>query len=282
MKVLITGASGQLGQELVREFNKGFQTLSTTTSELDVANQPQVREIITRAKPDVIINSAAYTDVEGCAKNPSKANLINGEGTKNLAEAADQVGAKLVYISTNEVFDGYSLKPYTEEDKVNPINAYGKSKLLGEDYCRKILTGSCLIIRTSWLYGPGSTVNFPNKIIKKAKETGKLLVVDDEVATPTYAPDLAVWVLQLVSKGQSGLFHLVNDGSASRYDWAVQIMADLNLKVPIARAKLADYQRLSNPPKHSVLANDKAKKTGISFRKWEAASKEYVELLKNT
>lgn len=279
MKILITGANGQLGQELIKVLEKFAEIIPTDTHNLDITDAKQVNEFLKKEKPDWIINSAAYTDVEGAAENPEKANLINGEGTKNLAHVAREVNAKLVYISTNEVFSGEKTDSYNEEDETGPLNPYAESKLLGEKYVQEILHTQFLILRTSWLYGPASKINFPNKIISRALETGKLSVVDDEVAVPTYTPDLANWIGELIKQNRVGIFHLVNDGSASRYDWAKQIIEEKKIDVPLERAKLADYPRKSKPPKHSVLSNEKAKNLGLRFRSWQEASNEYLESL---
>lgn len=275
-KVLITGADGQLGQELVKVFQKDWIVVATDTHNLDITNKKQTEQVIKKEKPSLVIHCAAWTNVDAAAEDPEGAMGINGEGTKNVCEATKSVGAKVVYVSTNEVFDGKKETPYIENDKPSPINAYGKSKLAGEKYCQEILDKDCLIVRSSWLYGPASENNFPNKILMKAAEQGFLKVTKDEVAVPTYTPDLAKGVKELVKKGAGGIFHLVNEGQASRYDWAKQIVEEKNLNVPIEPTKLDDFQRSSKPPKHSVLTNTKAKKMGIVLRDWRDASKEYL------
>lgn len=274
-KVLITGADGQLGQELVEVFSD-WEVVSTDFHNLDITKKDQVVESFQKDEPDWVIHAAAWTDVEGCAEDPEKALFINGQGTRNIAEAAKQVGAKVVYISTNEVFDGKRSEPYTETDQTNPINPYAVSKLVGEKAITEILGDDGVIVRTSWVYGPKGKSNFPLKIIAAADKLGELKVVDDEIAVPTYAPDLAKAVFDLVKKEPSGIYHLVNDGSASRYNWAEQILKEKKLGVKISRTKLADYQRLSTPPKNAVLSNEKAKDLGIKMRAWQNASKEYL------
>ena len=242
MRILITGARGQLGQELVKVFENS-EVIASDNDTLDITNFSQVKEFVKDKKPDWIINCAAYTDVDGCAKDPEKANLINGEGPKNLATAAKEIGAKLLQISTNEVFDGTKETPYVETDQVNPINAYAKSKVLGERNCLEILGKSCLIARTAWLYGPASTRSFPNKIIALAKEKGKLSVVADEYGNPTYAPDLAGWIKDLVEKEKTGVFHLVNNGSCSRFEWAKEILKEKQIKTTLEKIKLKDFSK---------------------------------------
>jgi len=266
-----------LGQELVKVFQKDWIVVATDTHNLDITNKKQVREVIKEERPNLVIHCAAWTNVDAAAENPEGAMKVNGEGTKNICEAAKKVGAKVGYISTNEVFDGRKKTPYTEDDEPNPINAYGESKVAGEQYCQEILGEDCLIVRSSWLYGPVSKNNFPSKILKKAEEQGFLKVTSDEVAVPTYAPDLAKGIKELVKKGAGGIFHLVNEGQASRYDWAKQIIQEKNLNVPIEPISLGDFQRPSKPPKYSALANTKAKKIGVVLRDWRAACKEYLQ-----
>ncbi len=279
-KVLITGAKGQLGQELVAVFKKDCSVISTDNDSLDITDPATSNKFISRGKPDWIIHCAAWTNVDAAAENPKVAMKVNVGGTENICKAAKKVGAKVIYISTNEVFDGGKQTPYTEEDKTNPINPYGESKLKGEKRCQEILGDGCVIIRSSWLYGPASKTNFPNKIIEKAKEQGYLKVVDDEVATPTYTRDLAKGIKKLVEKKVGGIFHLVNEGGASRFEWAKEILEMENLKVPIEPIKLDDFQRASKPPKHSVLSNTRAKKLGVVLHDWKQANKEYLQKTK--
>ena len=294
-KVLITGANGQLGQELVKVFEGVWVVVATDTHNLDITDKRQVQQVIDKEKPDWVIHCAAWTNVDAAAENPEAAMKVNGDGTKNICEAIKKVhgrqttdnsgpstvdrGLKFVYISTNEVFDGRKKTPYKEEDKPNPINAYGESKVAGEQYCREILGRKCLIVRSSWLYGPVSKNNFPNKILKNARQQGFLKVTSDEVAVPTYAPDLAKGIRELVEKVTGGIYHLTNEGQASRYDWAKQVVEEKNLDIPIDPISLADIQRPSKPPKYSVLTNTKARKLGVTLRDWREASQEYLSKL---
>ncbi|OGY21676.1 MAG: dTDP-4-dehydrorhamnose reductase [Candidatus Woykebacteria bacterium GWB1_45_5] len=294
-KILVTGANGQLGQEIVRVFEKDWAVIASDTNNLDITNKSQVKQVINKEKPVLVIHCAAWTNVDAAVENPEGAMRVNGDGTRNICEAFRKVqgrqttdhGGQLtvdyrpifVYISTNEVFDGEKKTPYREEDKPNPINSYGKSKLAGEKYCQAILGKNCLIARSSWLYGPASENNFPNKILRKAKEQGFLKVTSDEVATPTYAPDLAKGVRELVKKNALGIFHLVNEGQTSRYDWAKQIVKEKKLNVSVEPIKLGSFSRPSKPPKYSVLANTRAKKVGVVLRDWQQASREYLSKL---
>jgi dTDP-4-dehydrorhamnose reductase len=279
-KVLITGADGQLGRELVKVFEKSWSVIATDINTFDITNSRQVHDIITKKKPEWIIHCAAWTNVDAAAENPKAAMKVNGVGTKNICQAAKKVGARVVYISTNEVFNGKKTSLYKEGDTPKPINPYGESKLAGEKFCQKILGDNCVVARSAWLYGPASKNNFPNKIIKKAEEQGSLKVVTDEISSPTYTPDLAKAIKKLVDKNASGVFHLVNEGKASRYDWAKEILGEKRLNVPMSPVKLNSFQRASKPPKRAVLTNTRAKRLGVVLRNWRLANKEYLQKIK--
>ncbi len=276
MKVLITGGEGQLGQDLVKAFKNSWEVVSTNHQTLDITNKEQTKDFIDKEKPQLVIHSAAWTNVDEAASNPEAALKVNGEGSQNVALAAKLVSSRLVYISTNEVFDGTKNSPYTEDDKTNPINPYGISKLAGENLSSQVLGGDCTIVRASWLYGKGSVVNFPNKILQKASEQGFLKVVEDEISTPTYTKDLAEGVKKLVEKSSSGTYHLVNEGQASRFEWAKKILELKSVNVPIEPIRLKDFNRKSSVPPTCVLANTRAAAVGITLRPWEEALTEYL------
>ncbi len=278
MKILITGAGGQLGKELVRVFKKKFQVIATDKNSLDFTNKKQTVEVTVLERPDFVIHAGAWTDVDGCAKEPKKAMVINGEGTRNVAEAVKNINAKLIYISTNEVFDGQKKSPYLEMDYPNPITPYGKSKRLGETYAETVLGPDCSIVRVAWLYGPASTTNFPHKIVNRAREQGFLKVVEDEISTPTYTPDLAEALEKLIRKSPSGIFHLVNGGFASRFEWAELILELTKMtNVKIKPIKLQDFERDSKPPNYTVLKNERSAKLGVVLRDWKSACADYIE-----
>ncbi|OGY23525.1 MAG: dTDP-4-dehydrorhamnose reductase [Candidatus Woykebacteria bacterium RBG_13_40_7b] len=268
--------------ELVKVFSedKNYQIVPTDLEEMDITNKKEVFGVFEKEKPDLVIHCAAWTDVDGCAKDPKKAMFFNGEGTKNVSSASKEIAAKTVYISTNEVFDGKKKTPYVEDDQPKPINPYAESKLAGEKYCQEILGDKCIIIRSSWLYGPASKNNFPQKIIKRAKEFEELEVTSDEIANPTFTPDLAKALKKLVDKDISGIFHLVNNGFCSRYEWAKEIFTLSGLiNVNISPIKLSDWPRLSTPPLFGALSNKNGAMINIELRDWRDALKEYFKLV---
>ena len=281
MKIVVTGAKGQLGQELVKQFSDaGHNVVGYGSDQLDVTNAQQVMEQISTEKPDWVVHAAAWTKVDAAAENPDAAMAVNGQGARNVADACKAAGVRLVYISTNEVFAGEAGKTYTETDEPDPINAYGRSKLAGEVAVQEVLpVDEWVIARVSWLYGPTSEVNFPNKIIAAADKNGSLKVVDDEVSTPTYCPDVAEALLQVMDKQLSGILHLVNEGYGSRYDWAKEVMVQSGREdVPVEPIKLADFKRASTPPPHAVLLNTAAKERRIVLPEWTESNRRYCQL----
>lgn len=276
MRVLITGAKGQLGRALQEQFKQGA-VLPADLPECDVTDRACVTQTVTAFKPDVVIHAAAMTDVDGCARDPDAAYRSNALGTQNVALACQAAGCALLYLSTNEVFDGTKTEPYLEFDAPNPINAYARSKLAGEMFVRDLLN-RFYIVRIAWLFGKGGH-HFVRKIIRRADEQGHLRVVADEVGSPTYAQDVAGAVRQLVHTGAFGVYHLVNDGIASRYDFAREILRLSGRgHVPVEPIKLSDYSRPSTPPPYTPLRNFFGKAQGITLRTWQEALAEYLAL----
>ena len=272
MRIYITGHKGQLGQALLRRLpDAGGGDLP----EVDITNPASIEAALAEARPDIVIHCAAMTDVDGAARNPELAYRINGLGTQNVALAAAGVGAALVHISTNEVFDGCKASPYFEFDAANPPNPYARSKLAGEWFASHLLP-RFYIVRTAWLTAPGGR-NFVHRIIQLADERGSLRVVTDEIANPTFAADLADGLARLIETGRYGIYHLTNAGYCSRYDYACQILALAGrAHIPIEPITLADYPRASTPPRFGALANTAAASLGISLRPWQAALADFL------
>ncbi len=275
MKIAITGGRGQLGRTLERVLSPKHPIIILDLPETDITQRGAIDAIVNLA-PDLVIHAAAMTDVDGCARDPDAAFRANALGTQNVALACQRAHAVMLYISTNEVFDGTKNSPYLELDEPHAINPYGASKLAGERYVQMLLD-RFYIVRTAWLYARGNANTFPSKIIATAKQDGRLAVVDDEIGNPTYAPDLARAIAELIETNHFGVYHFVGEGAASRYDWAERILQLAGLgQIPIARTKLADYARASTPPRNGALANFAAATTlGIRLRPWQDALEEY-------
>ena len=276
MRITVIGSGGQLGGELVRALATRHAVQGLTHADLDLTDTPAVAPTLDRTEPDLVILSAAWTNVDGCAREPDRALRINGLGAQSVALACRRSGTPLVYISTNEVFDGSGHEPYLELDPVNPINAYGRSKLAGERYVQMHLD-NFYIVRTAWVFG-GRGVFFPEKVLQRAREQGKLSMVRDEVAAPTYAPDLAAAIGRLIETERWGIYHLTNSGIASRFDWAAAILDHAGLaSVPMTPVGLADFQRASTPPPYTPLRNFAAAEAlGITMRPWQEATAEHL------
>ena len=274
MRILITGGHGQLGRAL-HTVLKQDHIAAPGRSELDVTDRQQVREAMERWQPDAVIHAAAWTDTAGCEDDPARAARENGEAPGLVAKACREIGAVMVYISSNEVFDGDKPTPYLEDDAANPINSYGRSKLEGELRVRAVLERYC-IVRTSWLYGPGR-VSFPEKILTAASEQASLRLVTDEIASPTWTLDLAQAIASLLRKDALGIFHLTNDGYCSRKEWAEEVLRLAGENVPVKPTTQSEFGAPFRKPPFSALANVNAKALGITMRPWREALAEHLQ-----
>ncbi len=275
MRVYITGCDGQLGRALGvaldREILAGYDL-----PKLDITDRVAIDAAICDFRPDVVIHTAAWTDVDGCARDPERAYQANALGTQNVALACARAGAALAYVSTNEVFDGTATEPYREWDPTNPINPYARSKAAGEWFVCHLLT-RFYVVRTAWLYASGGR-NFPHRIVQLADEQGALRVVADEVGNPTHAPDLAAALAALVRTEAYGVYHLTNAGYCSRCDFAQEVLRLSGREhVPVEPITLAEFQRASTPPPFAPLANTAAAALGITLRPWQEALAEFLE-----
>jgi dTDP-4-dehydrorhamnose reductase len=273
MRIVITGAKGQLGRSLIPALSS-HQVIPLSRDELDVS-QPGSSAHVARLKPDLVIHCAAWTNVDGCARDPGRAFGINAFGTQNVALGCQRAGAAMVYVSTNEVFDGRADEPYHEFAPVNPINVYGQSKLAGEQIAARLVQ-HLYVVRTAWVFARQGN-NFPLKILRVADEQGQLRVVTDEVSSPTYAPDLAQAIAQLIDTGHYGTFHFTNEGACSRYDYAVEVLRLTGRKaVPVQPITSDAFNRPSNPPPYAPLKNTAGTALGIRLRDWQEALAVYL------
>ena len=273
MRILITGGQGQLGRALQTTL-EGDDVTAPGHADLDVTDRQRVQDAIKHRRPDIVIHAAAWTDTVGCEDNPTRAMRDNGEAPGLVAEACQENRAIMLYISSNEVFDGKKRAPYVEDDAPNPINSYARSKLEGERRVQSALERSC-IVRTSWLYGPGR-ISFPEKILTAAREQGSIRLVTDEVASPTWTLDLAKAIAGLVRQAALGLFHLTNAGSCSRKEWAEEILRLAGENVPVQPATQAEFGARVRKPQFSALNNVNAQTLGIIMRPWQEALAEHL------
>ena len=274
MRILITGGQGQLGRALEDAF-VGDDVRAPGHSELDITDRTAVADAIQGFRPEAVVHSAAWTDTAGCEGDPEQAILVNATGAGNVAEACVSVGASIIYVSSNEVFDGKASEPYREDAQTGPLNSYGLSKLAGERAVAMALPAHC-IVRTSWLYGPGR-VSFPEKVLKAARETGSVKMVTDEIAGPTYTIDLARGIAELVRLNARGIFHLANAGGCSRLEWALAILEITGMTdVPVEAVTQADFGAAYRKPVFSTLANMRGAEMGVTLRPWREALVEHL------
>lgn len=273
MRVALTGAAGQLGQAIRRVFEPSHEVIALTHADLDLA-LPQAAEQLAATGADLIVHPAAMTNVDGCAREPDRAYRVNALGTRYVALAARRLDVPLVYISTNEVFDGAAATPYREYDPAGPVNAYGLSKWAGEQAVRELVPRH-YIARVAWLFG--GERNFVRTVLRVGAERGALNMVTDEVGSPTFAPDVAAALLRLIELPYYGTYHIVNEGACSRYEFAAEALriagrTDIALRPML----LADYKRDSQVPPRTPLRNLAAADLGITLRPWQAALEEYL------
>lgn len=277
MKILITGAQGQLGRSLQEVFrSRGFSYLAFTRKELDITNLSQVRETIMKNRVDVIVNAAAYTNVEKAETDSFKAFSVNELGAGNLAIAARECKSTLVHFSTDYVFSGFRNTPWPVDAVAKPLSVYGKSKLAGERIITLENPDSSLIIRTAWLYSPYGKNFFKTILSKAIRENGSISVVNDQLGQPTNAKDLAIQVARVIeNRTNSGIFHITNSGTATWFDFAVEIFklngSDIDRVKPIPSS---EFETKARRPSYSALDNSKIFESSlITMPTWQDSVK---------
>ncbi|MEH7274651.1 dTDP-4-dehydrorhamnose reductase [Neobacillus vireti] len=276
MKVVVTGAAGQLGQDVLLELErKNHQAFGADRLQLDITKEEDVLAYISEVKPDVILHCAAYTNVDAAEENEDAAYQVNAAGTEYLAKAAKQVDAKLLYVSTDYVFDGTASKPYEVDEPTKPLGAYGRTKLAGEQLLQKHLD-EFFIVRTAWVFGVYGN-NFVKTMIRLGKERGEVGVVHDQVGSPTYTADLAQFMVELMETDKYGIYHATNSGICSWYEFAVEIFKQADLKVTVNPLTSDQFPRPAARPKYSVLSKKMIEKQGLRpLRDWKEALAAYL------
>lgn len=292
MKVVVTGAGGQLGTDLCKVL-RDFEVIPLTHRDIEIGDMNSVKRVLNEYKPDTIINTAAYVRVDDCETEQDKTFLINALGARNVAVVAQELGAKLAHISTDYVFGGVGETlvvshklggdkphPYTEFDTPAPINVYGRSKLAGEDFVHH-LCQKHFIVRTSGLFGiagsSGKGGNFIETVLSLAKERSELRVVNDQEFSPTYTMDLAKKIAQLITTEYYGIFHITNKGACSWYEFAREILKQADLKTQVIPVTSDQYPQKAKRPRFSVLDNYHLRLLAMDdMRTWQEALKAYM------
>lgn len=277
MQILLTGADGRLGSRLLQVLTeRGHTVAGYDVAGLDITDWSAVRVRFDETQPELVVHCAAMTAVDRCAEDPDRALLVNGLGTQAIAQACQTQGAAMLYISTNEVFDGRASRPYHEYDRPSPINPYGWSKWVGEQAVRDFVPRH-FIVRTAWLFAHGGS-NFVHAVLRAARDGRPLRVVTNEISSPTYADDLAAAIAQLIENGRYGIYHLVNEGQVSRFGFARQALDLAGYDgIPIEPISLAEFPRASRPPEYAALRNFAAAQLGIHLRPWQEALAAFIE-----
>jgi len=278
-RILVIGAKGMLGRDLMGILHSTCskdEIIGWDIEEIDIQKEDESITKIEKLRPEIVIHIAAYTDVDGCELDKEKAFAVNAEGTKHVALAASKCDAKMVYLSTDYVFDGEKREPYSESDPPHPLNVYGHSKLKGEQYVQEGVKDS-LIIRTQWLYGPFGR-NFVDSILQQAKVKSVLSIVKDQLGSPTYTLDLARAISELIRVEARGIFHVTNSDFCTWHAFAETILklAGVN-RVKVLPISSKELGRPATRPSYSVLSGQKLKKeTGLTMRSWTEALKDYL------
>lgn len=273
MRVTVFGASGLLGQELVKELT-GEQLTALTSHDADLRDAARVQEAVRNSYPEWIILSAAYTDVDGCESNRERAFAVNCEGAINVAQAAREAGSQLLFVSTDYVFDGTKREPYQTNDPRNPTSVYGASKARAEERLIEIFPEVC-IARTSWLFGHGGKC-FPATILKLASTRDEISVVNDQRGSPTFTPDLAAALVKLCRASARGIVHVTNSGDCTWFDFATEIVRGAGMTTAVKPVTTAEFPRPAKRPAYSVLSPDSLHAFSIHLPEWRDALHRYL------
>lgn len=279
MKYLITGGTGQLGHDIVKELiSRGeLNYLAPTTKEMNITNKDEVEKVILGYKPDIIFHCAAYTAVDKAEEDRENCYNVNVNGTKNIVSVAEKINAKVVYISTDYVFDGTKEGIYEIDDKTNPINYYGYTKLMGEEVVKKLK--DYLIVRISWVFGINGK-NFVKTMLNLADTKDEISVVSDQIGSPTYTKDLSKLLLDMIKENKQGLYFATNEDFCSWYEFAEYIFKINNINIKLNKILTKDYKTLAKRPLNSKLSKNKLDEEGLTrLPSWQDAASRFCKVL---
>ena len=282
MKILVTGAGGQLGYDLVKELNRrGHEVIGVGSKEMDITDAAAVKETLTALRPDAVMHCAAYTAVGNAEDEREKCDAVNHIGTENIAKACANIGAKLLYLSTDYVFDGEGERPWEPDDEVQPLNTYGLTKYLGEEAVRSYVDKH-FIVRISWVFGINGK-NFVKTMLRLGEEREQLTVVRDQIGSPTYTPDLSRLLADMIASEKYGTYHATNEGVCSWYEFACAIMKKAGLNAKVLPVGSDEYPVKAKRPLNSRMSKDKLTENGFArLPHWEDALERYLIELENS
>lgn len=277
MKVLVTGVKGQLGYDVVKDLQKrGHEPIGVDREEMDLMNNDAIREFIMKTRPEAMIHCAAYTAVDKAEEEAEICYQVNAEATKVIAECAKKLDITLIYISTDYVFDGTKEGKYVETDLPNPINVYGASKLLGEQYVQQLLE-KYYIVRISWVFGENGN-NFIKTMRRLGSERDELNIIDDQVGSPTYTADLAPLLVNMMETNKYGIYHATNEGTCSWFEFANEIFKQSNIEVKTNPITTDQYPTAAKRPMNSRMSKTKLKANGFNLLPtWKEALANYCK-----
>jgi len=277
IKVLVTGVNGQLGHDVVQRLHElGIEAIGVDVDDFDITDKNQTEAYLLKCKPDVVVHCAAYTAVDKAETDREKCYAINVEGTRNIAEVCKKLDAKMVYISTDYVFDGQGTEPHREDEPTNPVNYYGYSKEQGERVVKEVLD-KYFIVRTSWVYGKNGS-NFVKTMLKLAQTRNEINVVHDQVGAPTYTRDLAVLICNMLQTANYGTYHGVNEGYCSWYEFALAIFDKAGIQMKVNPVSTAEYPAVAKRPLNSRLCKDNLDRNHFNrLPRWEDALNRYLK-----
>lgn len=279
MKILVTGITGQLGFDVVRELKeRKFDVIGVSSSEMDITDESKVRDVIKNISPHAVIHCAAYTAVDKAEEDVEKCMLVNAKGTEYIANICHELNIKMMYFSTDYVFNGEATKPWSVDDEIKPLNLYGDSKYQGEIAVKNNLE-KYFILRISWVFGINGK-NFVKTMINLSKNHSQISVVNDQIGSPTYTCDLAKLVADMIVTDKYGVYHVTNEGICSWYDFAVEIFKQSNIDVNVKPVDSSEFPTVAKRPKNSRMDKSKLDENGFSrLPKWQDALQRYLKEL---
>lgn len=281
MKVLVTGVKGQLGYDVVNELEKrGMEAVGVDIEEMDITDAESVASIIRQAAPDAVIHCAAYTAVDAAEEQEEICRRVNADGTRNIAKVCRELDIKMIYISTDYVFDGQGTRPWEPEDTRKPLNVYGQTKYEGELAVQELLE-KYFIVRIAWVFGVNGK-NFIKTMLRLAETNKRLTVVDDQYGSPTYTYDLARLLVDMVLTEKYGVYHATNEGICTWYEFACEIFKQAGIDMEVVPVTAAEYQAKAKRPENSRMSKDKLTDNGFDrLPPWQDALKRYLEAIRN-